>query len=108
MVRHGDPLHDEGLPIVHFGIRVERPGLENAIELDHRYRVEYLRQDPRLDGYTGDYFHKIAVEVSLRTEPTLHTVALVYMEALHRIAYFLRGYEPEQGEVVEPVYEAEE
>ena len=107
IVRFGDPLRDDGLPIANFALRVERPGLNSAIEIrdGDTWLIRFARQDPRLDKYEGQEKIERAKEIFRATSGGLEIITRIENNEFHAIADCLRGYEPAADEAVVPPYE---
>lgn len=86
MVAEGDPVGNYGLPIENLFIGVDRPGTSGLIEIvgENDFAISYRREDPRLDGITGDAWNKRRVE--LAQEPGMSVRATIGFESLWTLA----------------------
>jgi hypothetical protein len=110
IVRCGDPIREDGLPIANLGLRVERPGLSAAVEIrdEDIWFVRFERQDPRLDNYTGQEKIEQAKQIARAERGGMEITTLIGHDEFMAIGHCLRGYRPADGETVIPPYEEKE
>jgi hypothetical protein len=107
IVRCGDPIREDGLPIANIGLRVERPGLHSAVEIhdEDNWSIKFERQDPRLDDYEGQEKLDRAKELFRVERGGMEITTRIGHDEFMAIGECLRGYEPADGETVIPPYE---
>lgn len=108
VVRYGDPLNDEEVPMTNFLLKIERPGGFATMELDDEDRcwtTRYSREDPRLDGLEGETRFEEARKIYRNTQGGMKTTTQIRLDVIWHIAGVLRGYQPKEGEVVSPPYQ---
>jgi hypothetical protein len=107
MVRAGDPVRDDGMPIANLDLRVERPGLRSVFEIrdEDTWFSQFRRQDPRLDEYEGEEKLERARKLFREERGGMAVTTRIGFDEFHAIANCLRGHEPRDGEIVVPPYE---
>lgn len=105
-VRTGGPENDQGDPVTNFRLEIERPGLHAAMMLtdgSSHYIARYQRTHPDLQDLQGPALMDAAR--NLRAKTGMVTTTEIDIEILWAIADALRGYVPEEGDIVEPPYD---